>query len=143
MQGIVAECGNRCDQCLLYVENFNVAETDAINAGLYKYHHNSTGTPPHYQRACDGCLSGGYLARQNCPIRECVGRRGLRTCAECEELFCDLLEADMQIIEGAVARYEGNLSQEDYDRYLRPFLIRKTLTQLRSEKATDDGPRPQ
>ncbi len=143
MHGIVAKCGNRCDQCLLYIENFNVAESDAINAGLYKYHHNSTGTPPHYQRACDGCLSGGCLARQDCPIRKCVEQRGLRTCAECEELFCDLLEADMQIIEGTLAQYEGSLSQEDYDRYFRPFLIRKTLTRLRSEKATGDGPRPQ
>jgi hypothetical protein len=139
MQGIVAKCGNRCDQCPLYVGNFSVAESDELNAGLYKYHHNNSGTPPHYQRACDGCLSGGYIARQDCPIRECVDQRGLQTCAECEELFCDLLEADMQIIEGAVARYGGHISPEDYNQYLKPFLIRETLTRLRSEKATGVG----
>jgi len=142
MPEIVAKCGNRCDQCPLYVGNFNGAASDEINAGLYKYHHNSTGTPPHYKRACEGCLSGGYIARQDCPIRACVDRRGWQTCAECEGLFCDLLEADMQIIEGVVARYGSNLSPEDYNRYLRPFLIRKTLTQLRSEKATGEGPHP-
>jgi len=139
MQRILAKCGNRCDLCPLYAENFDVAESDEINARLYKYHHNSTGTPPCYQRGCDGCLSGGYIARQDCLIRECVNQRGFQTCAECEGLFCDLLEADMQVIEGAIARHGGDMPREDYSRYLRPFLIRKTLSQLCSEKEAGDG----
>jgi hypothetical protein len=92
------------------------------------------GTPLQYERACDGCVSGGYIARQDCAIRECATHRNVETCADCEDLFCSLLEADMKVIEGAVTRYAETMPQEDHDRYLKPFLIRKRLSQIRLEK---------
>jgi hypothetical protein len=44
----------------------------------------------------------------------------------------------MAVIEGAIARYAASVPPEDYDRYLRPFLIRETLSHLRHEKSGDE-----
>jgi len=82
MQEITARCGNRCDLCPLYMANFNAAEAEAINDRLYQFHHASEGVRPHYAQGCDGCLSGGYVARADCPIRKCATDRALVTCAD-------------------------------------------------------------
>jgi hypothetical protein len=134
MQEVIAKCGNRCDLCPLYRDHFDLIGPEEINGRLYKYHHGGRGTPPQYTRGCDGCMSEGFVVREGCPIRECVDGRGLRTCADCERLFCALLEADMGVVEGALARHAGRIPQEDYDRYFRPFLIRSMLSRLRSER---------
>jgi len=44
----------------------------------------------------------------------------------------------MAVIEGAIARYAASVPPEDYDRYLRPFLIRETLSRLRQEKSGNE-----
>jgi Protein of unknown function (DUF3795) len=134
MQMIFAKCGNCCDLCPLYKENFSASDADLINAGHYKYHHAGQGPHPNYAQACDGCLSDGYVARKNCCIRECVTNKAFATCAECDQLFCSLLKADMEVIEGARARYATTMSKEDYEKYFRPFLTRETLLNLRSQK---------
>jgi hypothetical protein len=69
MQSVFAKCGNRCDLCPLFADNFNSDTIQAINNGLYKYHHGGEGPAPNYARACDGCLSDGYIAREGCSIR--------------------------------------------------------------------------
>ena len=134
MQGALGKCGNRCDLCPLYVENFTAGDAGRINALLHRYHQGGMGTPPQYTRGCDGCPSEGYIARVDCPIRQCADRGRLETCAPCEDMFCELLEEDMQIIEGAVARWGDKIPQEDFDRYLKPFLVRATLSRLRLER---------
>jgi Protein of unknown function (DUF3795) len=131
MPEIIARCGNRCDLCPLYKDNFNDREADRTNEALYKYHHGGVGRRPHYVRGCDGCRSRGYIARQGCEIRACVSVKGFGTCAECEELFCSLLESDMEVIEGALARQGTPVPHEDYERYFRPFMIRQMLLELR------------
>lgn len=140
MSAIYARCGNRCDLCPLYAGNLQAIGCRRVNEGLLKYHQQGMGTPPSYSRPCDGCLSAGYVAREDCPIRNCANSRGLATCASCGELFCHLLVHDMAIIEGAVERYRGSISQEDYDRFLRPFLIRDALSRLRTGQSVGDEP---
>ena len=44
----------------------------------------------------------------------------------------------MAVIDGAMARYAARVPPEAYDRYLRPFLIRETLSNLRHEKSGDE-----
>ncbi len=134
MPMIIAKCGNRCDLCPLYVENYSAIGWEKINNSLYKYHQQNTGAPPHHTQPCDGCLSVGYVARKDCRIRKCANSRSLDTCAECEELFCSLLKEDMKIIECAVERFRGDVPEEDFNRYLKPFLIREVLLTIRSEK---------
>jgi hypothetical protein len=38
MQSIIAKCGNRCDLCPLYRDNFIAEEAAAIDDALYTYH---------------------------------------------------------------------------------------------------------
>jgi hypothetical protein len=44
----------------------------------------------------------------------------------------------MAVIEGAMARYAASVPPENCDRYLRAFLIRETLSQLRQEKSGNE-----
>ncbi len=128
---ITARCGNRCDLCPLFRENFNPGEAPAVNAALFKYHCGSTGPRPRHSRGCDGCLGQGHLARERCPIRACAIGRGFSTCARCPEMYCRLLEHDMAIIEEALSRHGATLSLGEFDAYFRPFLIREALAELR------------
>jgi hypothetical protein len=134
MKPIVARCGNRCDLCPLFTDNFAFEEAAKINAGLYKYHHASCGPQPHHVRGCDGCLGEGYVARARCAIRACALERQLATCAQCSDMYCELLEHDMNIVEAALTRHKEEMSQWDFDRFFRPFLIREALARLRHER---------
>lgn len=131
MQPIIAKCGNRRDLCPLYKENFSPTEVEAINGQLYKYHHDSRGPRPCHSRGCEGCLVDGYRPRQECRIRQCAMTRQLPTCADCPDLFCRLLDADMAVAEGSLARYGEGMPPEDFARYFKPFMIRERLTLLR------------
>jgi len=43
---------------------------------------------------CDGCRSATADAKKaNCPIRSCVAKKGLKTCAECPGFPCPKLKA--------------------------------------------------
>ncbi len=132
MSALLAKCGNRCDVCPLYRDNFEKLGPETVNAGIYKYHQRRIGVPPHFDRACEGCPDDGYVARCDCPIRACATRRKLPSCAACPDLFCDLLEADMKVIEGAVRDFEGVIPAEDFEIFLKPFLIRARLRQMRT-----------
>ena len=44
----------------------------------------------------------------------------------------------MAVIEGAMARDAASVPPENNDRYLRAFLIRESLSQLRQEKSGDE-----
>jgi hypothetical protein len=134
MQELIARCGNRCDLCPLYKDNFSLADAEAVNSLLYKYHHAGEGPRPHYARGCEGCLSDGYIAREGCEIRECVSTKRLSTCADCERLFCGLLESDMAVLEGALRRHGAEIPREDYERYFKPFMIREALIRIRGSK---------
>ncbi len=134
MQPVIARCGNRCDLCPLFRGNFTAASAAAVNRGIYRYHHDGEGPKPHYAHACDGCLSDGRLARPGCAIRACVLGKGYATCAECPHLYCDLLERDMVVIEGALAKHRDDLDAADFDLFFRPFLIREALGHLRGAR---------
>ncbi len=60
--------------------------------------------------------------------------KGYATCAECPHLYCDLLERDMAVIEGALAKHRDDLNAADFDLFFRPVLIREALGQLRGER---------
>ncbi len=137
MGGIVARCGNRCDLCPLYKENFTRETAPAVNDALYKYHCGGEGPRPRYSRGCEGCLGEGYIAREGCPIRVCVTGKGLSTCARCPEMYCHLLEHDMAIIEGALNRHRATLPPADREMFFRPFLIRETLARLREQESAE------
>ncbi len=133
MEAVIARCGNRCDLCPLFKNNFSADQTEAINQGIRKYHHGGQGAEQRYSRACDGCLSDGHLAREQCAIRACTLEKRFRTCAQCPQLYCGLLEHDMAIIEAALAKHRDQMTADDFNQFFRPFLIREALARLRDE----------
>jgi len=136
MDPIIARCGNRCDLCPLFKGNFNADWASAINEAIYKYHHRGQGPRPHYTVACDGCLSDGYRPRANCPIRACANDKSFGNCASCPEMYCQLLEDDMAVIEGALSTHAPAMPQADFERFFRPFLIREALAIQRGGQAS-------
>jgi hypothetical protein len=50
-------------------------------------------------------------------------------------MYCQRLEDDMAIIEGALSRPGDSIPREDFDTFFRPFLIRKTLARVRESLA--------
>jgi hypothetical protein len=129
-------CGNRCDLCLLYRDNFKGEEIAAVNDALYRYHHGAEGPRPHYDLPCDGCLSNGHIAREGCAIRACVVEKRFATCASCPQMYCQLLESDMAVIEGALSKHGATIPTADFERFFRPYLIREALAKLRQAHAS-------
>ncbi len=129
MDPIIALCGNRCDLCPLYRENFEKLGAEKVNAGFCAYYQGGVGV---LYRGCDGCSGSGYQPRPNCPISTCATARGLENCAACPDLFCGLLESDMKVVEGAVQNFAGAIPAEDFDIFFKPFLTRERLTELRA-----------
>lgn len=41
---------------------------------------------------CDGCRSGGKLADKQCKARPCARRRGVDSCAQCDDFPCGKLK---------------------------------------------------
>ncbi len=134
MEALIARCGNRCDLCPLFKENFTAERAAAINRGIRRYHQDGRGPEPGYSRACDGCLRDGHLARERCAIRACTLERHFTTCAQCPQLYCEFLEHDMAIIEGALAKHRDDMIPDDFDQFFRPFMIREALARLRNER---------
>jgi len=134
MQPIIARCGNRCDLCPIFRDNFTSEQAGAINEGLYKYHHRGEGPRPHYTVPCDGCLGDRHVAREGCLIRACVIKKSFANCARCPQMYCQLLEEDMAVIEGSLSQHRGAIPETDFEKFFRPFLIREALAHLREEQ---------
>ena len=125
-EAIISKCGNRCDLCPANYKNIDKFDKQKISDGWFKYHGNRK---PADDRGCVGCLNKGKHDRKDCPIKECAEKRNLKSCGCCNDLFCDFLKSDMHVVEGALKKH-SNISQEDYDMFFKPYLIRPILTEI-------------
>ena len=125
-EATVSKCGNRCDLCPANYKNINKFDRQKISDGWFKYH---GFRKPADEIGCVGCLNKGKHDREDCPIKECAEKRGLENCGYCDDLFCDFLESDMGVVEGALKEH-SNISQEDYDMFFKPYLIRSVLMEI-------------
>ena len=123
---ILSKCGNRCDLCPAYCKNIDKFDKQKISDGWFKYH---GFRKPAEDIGCVGCLNKGKHDREDCPIKECAEKRNLKSCGCCNDLFCDFLKSDMRVVEGALKKH-SNISQEDYDMFFKPYLIRPILTEI-------------
>ena len=129
MEEILSKCGNRCDLCPAYCKNIDKFDKQKISDGWFKYH---GFRKPAEDIGCAGCLNKGKHDREGCPIKGCAEKRDLKSCGCCNDLFCDLLKSDMCVVEGALKKH-GNLSQEDYDIFFKPYLIRPILMEIHKD----------
>jgi hypothetical protein len=127
MKKIYSKCGTICSQCPSYVDNLATSEDRArCSDGWYTYHgfHYS----PEKLVACEGCQpvgeNGDGRRYINCLIRRCALHNGVETCAHCAAYHCETLTS--RVLGNAwVEELEerlGEIPQEDYDLFVKPYL---------------------
>ena len=111
---LMAPCGLYCGACGIYIAHRdNNAKFRAILAQLY-------GSQPEQTR-CRGCMQPDppeclYGFCQSCPIRDCVRRRGYRSCHPCPEWPCEHIEhfpiaVGRSVMQRAIPRWRELVAQ--------------------------------
>jgi hypothetical protein len=137
MEPILTRCGYRCDLCLAYRPNVeqNPANQQKLSDGWFKYF--GFRLPPE-QIICDGCMAEDpKLIDQACPVRPCVIARGLENCAQCDQYVCEKLTERLVLREEVAKRVGGEIPEDDYRCFIRPYENKLRLDVLRN---SPDGP---
>jgi hypothetical protein len=91
---------------------------------------------PPQQIQCHGCAAGHVAGLRwpapRCRIRPCALKRGLPTCAECDEYPCKILEARMVGCDDVVERFRGTVPEADFASFIAPYDCRANLEALRT-----------
>ena len=127
MEVILTRCGYRCDLCLAYKPNVlkNQESQKILSDGWYKYF--GFRISPE-EIICDGCMSENpKLIDTSCPVRPCVILRGYQNCSECSNMICDKLNERIVVFEEILAKMDGNIPDEDYQQFIRPYENRRRL----------------
>lgn len=127
MEKTISICGNRCDLCPLYQGNFGKHSIEELDRGFFKYHEFHVGPD---DLGCAGCKAEGKQIRGDCAIRECCKSRSHDNCAQCPEMFCGHLKADIKAVEDALGRFE-EIPPEDYEIYFKPYEVIKSLNEIK------------
>ncbi|MCK4660106.1 MAG: DUF3795 domain-containing protein [Phycisphaerae bacterium] len=122
-------CGYRCDQCPAYKANLRTHADRVKVSEDYRKYYDYEIEPENVD--CDGCLHTREAPNPNCPVRPCAFGRGVQTCAECDDFGCAKLQQTMNAIKPIAAKHAQNMSAEEYDRYIRPFVTEERLEKLR------------
>jgi len=139
---ILTRCGYRCDLCLAYKPNIekNPANRQILSDGWHKYF--GFRLPPE-KICCDGCMSTDpHLIDDQCPVRPCVIDKGLDNCAQCEQYGCEKLTERLVWLEEIVQRVGGEIPQEDYQGFIRPYENRRRLEALRTPFLSENNQGP-
>lgn len=73
---------------------------------------------------CDGCLSDGRVADQECKARPCAREKGVENCAFCDEFPCEKMKHLMASRDGMLIwcyPSTATLTGEEYDLCMRQF----------------------
>lgn len=113
MAEIIGICGLTCTECAAYIAMRD--DDDALRAKTaaeWSQVHNADLKPEDIN--CSGCTSDGEVKLGHCSVcgvRLCGIKRGVTTCAECDDYGCDTLEEFLRMApmlrEGLEARRKG------------------------------------
>ena len=127
MEPIIAKCGYRCDLCPAYKTNLKSdADKKKMCDAWAKYC--GSEIPPEAISVCEGCLEDG--GDPGCTVRPCAIEKYLENCAHCEQFACDKLKPKINFVEENVKDL-SNIPKEDYDSFIRPFLGKDYLNDIR------------
>jgi len=73
---------------------------------------------------CDGCLSDGRVADQQCQARPCAREKGVESCAYCNEFPCEKIKHLIGSREGMLIgchRRVPSVGEEEYSLCMRQF----------------------
>ncbi len=89
---------------------------------------------------CDGCMAENpRLIDQSCPVRLCVIERGLDHCLQCENYVCEKLATRIVDAEDIRQRVKHEVSDDDYQRFIRPYENSRRFEALRLCESTPDA----
>jgi hypothetical protein len=132
MDGILTRCGYRCDLCLAYrprVEK-HPSNQQILSDGWFKYFGFRI---PAEEVLCDGCMfENPNLIDKNCPVRPCVIEKGLEDCSECDQYICEKLKERLVICEEVKTRMGGEIPEDEYLMFIRPYENKRRLEALRA-----------
>ncbi|HEX2954091.1 MAG TPA: DUF3795 domain-containing protein [Bacillota bacterium] len=132
---VLAPCGNRCDLCPAFNENVSSLFMKArISQGWEKYF--GLCVPPG-EVECVGCSNKGKIVDRHCPVRSCVRKYNVRTCADCSHYPCGKVKPRLNLVE-EVLREFPNISRRDRKLFIQPYDSKKRLTALREEKKEEE-----
>lgn len=137
MKPILTRCGYRCDLCLAYRPNIEKHPEDRqkLSDGWHKYYGFRL---PASEICCDGCMAENpRLIDRSCPVRPCVIEMGLENCAQCEHYVCEKLKQRLVTYDGVRQRTSGEIPEDDYHCFIRPYENKKRLDALRASKSDE------
>ncbi|MFX0114060.1 MAG: DUF3795 domain-containing protein [Candidatus Hodarchaeota archaeon] len=125
MARLIGYCGNRCYLCPARSKDPVVRQK--LVDGWKRIYGFDAYTVDNVQ--CDGCVSAGdngRLANNGCSIRSCARKRGIGTCAFCDNFACNKIRERITSHEGIILDNwqkikQGEVSEEDYKLCMRQF----------------------
>jgi len=138
MKNNIAKCGCDCKNCPTYKENI-ITDEDRLNCSKGWNKYLNIKLSPEKIRKCNGCSIPNnerkvyYL---NCKVRKCAMVNEIKNCAYCTGFPCyELLEAhSLQKIQSAeefISTSGKEISEEDFNLYIEPYLGLKHLNDIR------------
>ena len=94
MDKLIGACGLNCAQCEAFIAT-QENDDEKLAAVAKKWSEQFGGDIDQSKCICDGCRAGGRLSTAHatsCKLRECAIKRGVPTCAHCDDYICKTLE---------------------------------------------------
>ena len=106
---MIGYCGLDCEQCETFIATKK--DDDALRvkvAEKWAKLYNAPIKPEHIN--CTGCQSAGvktYYCDQMCKPRKCAMRKSVRTCADCSDYPCSVLDEILRMAPQAKAKLDA------------------------------------
>ncbi|MGA9351329.1 MAG: DUF3795 domain-containing protein [Anaerolineae bacterium] len=143
MKDLFSKCGCNCGRCPSYKETLQTdGDRQRCSDGWAKYL--GFRLSPSKLRLCDGCQAPddeNPVRYQNCYVRRCAVRNGVKTCVHCSGYPCEdvprvSLSADAR--ERTAARLGTPIPEEDYLTFIEPYEGIKHLHKIRASLGPKD-----
>ena len=128
-------CGYRCDLCKAFSQNIEKKdERGKLSAAWKKYYGLNIPAADIY---CDGCRCSKPDAKRldmDCPVRNCVIKKGVLYCGQCNEYPCETFNQRKGLTYDEAKQQQGEIfDPNDYNDFLLAFDNQSTLNQYKNE----------
>jgi hypothetical protein len=124
-------CGFLCDICPAYAKNIKSdADKTEISDKWFLYFGFQISPE---KVSCVGCRNEGNHPDEGCPVRPCAIKKNVRNCAYCDDFDCDNLKSRVDFVESNVNIDIEKIPEEDYKRFIEPYLGKKRLLEIREK----------
>ena len=128
-------CGYRCDLCKAFSQNIEKKdEREKLSAVWKKYYKLDIPAKNIY---CDGCRCGKPDSKRldtDCPVRDCVIKKGILHCGQCKEYPCEKSNHRKGLtFDEAKQQFGEHFDPNEYNDFLAAYDNQNTLNQYIKE----------